>query len=490
MIAGEFNAALLAPLPYGTCLEHSGFRGSMTLRPETMMQIIRDLADELQRQAFKILIVVNGHGGNYALGPVIRDINRMDRPLKILLVAPWEFRSPEIARDSKKHGLDIHAGEVETSVMMALRPDLVRPLAAAEQSTKKESGAQQVALRQQDLDTFGVGHFSPAGAIGDPSLASPAKGEAIIASVRERMLPHLQERIAYLSRQSRYAGSGGIALRAMANRDIEAGMSLVQQAGWNQTAHDWQLFLEANPAGCFVAVHQGEVIGTITTIRYGSHIAWISMLLVDTRFRRMGVGQLLMQKAMGSLEDGFTLKLDATELGKDLYQRLGFRDEYTLQRLTHSCMPALSPVEVAGLTPLTDQSLEPVMELDRQVFGADRSPVLRNLWSRAPELGWCLERQGRIHGYYLGRHGSRFSQVGPIVAETGADAFCLVRQSLSPLAGRAVVMDVPDEQAELLEWLRSLGFVKQRGFIRMVYGADASTGILAQQFAMVGPEFG
>src|SRR5688500_14859535 len=127
MIAEDLDAALLPAIPFGTCMEHSGFRGSISMRPETMMQIIRDVADEVERQSFRVLIIVNGHGGNFSLGPVVRDINRLDRSLKVLLVYWWEHLDSAIAADSQELGHDLHAGEMETSFMMAIRPDCVRP---------------------------------------------------------------------------------------------------------------------------------------------------------------------------------------------------------------------------------------------------------------------------------------------------------------------------------------------------------------------------
>jgi creatinine amidohydrolase len=85
MIAEACDAALLPPLTIATSLEQSGFRGTISLKPETAMAVIRDIADELERSRFNILVIANAHGGNHFLAPVARDINRMDRPLKIII---------------------------------------------------------------------------------------------------------------------------------------------------------------------------------------------------------------------------------------------------------------------------------------------------------------------------------------------------------------------------------------------------------------------
>ena len=202
MLAEGLDAALLPTIRIATSLEHTGFRGSMSLKPETVMQIIRDLADELEAQDFRILIIANHHGGNHFIVPVARHINRSDRKLKILHISPYEFSDPGIEMASKGLGPTFHSGEWETSVMMALRPDLVR---SESRDICPEQGEAHP-LRQSDLTTFGMGHFASHGAIGFPSYASVEKGEQIIESVRRNMLPFVQDRIQRLRKNWRYGG--------------------------------------------------------------------------------------------------------------------------------------------------------------------------------------------------------------------------------------------------------------------------------------------
>lgn len=485
LVAEDLGAALLPALRFATCLEHSGFRGSISLRPETLMQVIRDLADEVERQHFRIMVVVNAHGGNHCLVPVVRDLNRADRPLKILLVPFWEFCDPAVAADSQPRGLDIHAGEWETSLMLALRPDLVR--GPGDDLPEVEGGA--LALAQRDLTTFGAGHFNPGGAIGYPSLASEKKGRAIIASIRERLLPYVRDRVHRLRQQGRYAGSGGLATRRMEASDVPAGIRLKDQAGWNQTEEDWRLFLALSPEGCFVSVHDGRVVGTVTTLKYGSQLSWISMLLVDPEFRGIGVGTSLLRKALQSLEGCETIKLDATPAGRRLYERLGFKQEHSLRRMAIGRLPFVPAPAWPGVVPIEEGAWDGIAALDRRVFGADRVPVLRALQARLPGAAWQVDG-GRCRGFCLGRRGTGFDQVGPVVAERVEDATALCQAALAGLVGRAVALDVPALQRDFLAWLRGLGFAEQRSFTRMCRPGGRALGALEQQFAAGGPELG
>src|SRR6266567_5842191 len=124
-----------------------------------------------------------------------------------------------------------------------------------------------------------------------------------------------------------------VELRRMAVEDIEAGLRLCRASGWNQLEADWRCFLRANPAGCRVAIEEGEVSGTVTTLRFEDRFSWISMLLVAPERRGRGFGTALLLEALRVLEDMRCVRLDATPAGKVVYDRCGFHDEYPLVRM-------------------------------------------------------------------------------------------------------------------------------------------------------------
>jgi GNAT superfamily N-acetyltransferase len=280
----------------------------------------------------------------------------------------------------------------------------------------------------------------------------------------------------------------------MYTQDIAAGMRLKALAGWNQVEEDWQYFLDHRPEGCYVAVDEGAVIGTVATAGYGRDAAWIGMLLVDPDYRRRGIGTRLMRAAIASLGGYVTIMLDATPAGQGLYERLGFREQSRLLRLTTDRLAPLNalPPQDRSLRRLrVGEDLDPIIALDRAAFGADRTPLLRAQARRAPEAAWVCERRGRIAGFCLGRNGARLQQLGPVVAETDQDAMALCQAGLRAWVGRAVVVDVPASQEAFLEWLLGVGFAVQRPFTRMVLGAPlARPEAPVRQYAICGPEFG
>ena len=200
IIADGLNAALLPTLPYGTCLEHSAFRGSFTLRPETLMQVVRDLADAAEQQGFKFLVLVNSHGGNFCIGPAARDINRLNRPIKILMVNWWEFCDPAVASEGTGPIKEIHAGAWETSLLMVIRPDLI----GTDCRDWIVDPHDPLPLDRRDLTMFGSGRINPSGTLGFPSQANRELGQAVIDSIRKNIFPYLHDRIARLRRDPRY----------------------------------------------------------------------------------------------------------------------------------------------------------------------------------------------------------------------------------------------------------------------------------------------
>ena len=261
-------------------------------------------------------------------------------------------------------------------------------------------------------------------------------------------------------------------IREMTVQDISAGMHLKNLAGWNQTEEDWQLLLKLGSHGCFVAVCDTQIVGTVTAISYGNQISWIGMLLVDPAYRRVGIGTSLLQRALAAQRERGQVKLDATPAGEALYARLGFQREWGLLRMAVDSLPPVrcSPTEMRRAAP---DALDAVLALDRGAFGGDRACLLRALAARDPDLAWQQARQGRATGYCLGRRGSHFVQIGPLVAESAEDAVLLCQVAVHGLAGQAVALDVPAEQGAFLSWLRSLGFAEQRPFVRMVWQARA-----------------
>lgn len=281
-----------------------------------------------------------------------------------------------------------------------------------------------------------------------------------------------------------------LAERALAPADVEAAGRLVAQAGWNQTADDWRVFLEL---GRGFAVHGagGQLVGTAAVLPYPSGFGWISMVLVDPAFRRGGIATRLLARCVQALKaQGMIPVLDATPAGREVYRPLGFRDGWAIQRWrrTGSHADAAAPATPA-VRSLRPADWAAVLELDARAFGCDRAPLLERLRRRSESFCCVLEEEGRIRGFLLGRDGRVATQLGPVVAEDEAAAISLAGCADARLAA-PVIVDALERHAGFARWLERNGFERERPYTRMALGRDSLFGDPARTFAIAGPELG
>jgi ribosomal protein S18 acetylase RimI-like enzyme len=288
------------------------------------------------------------------------------------------------------------------------------------------------------------------------------------------------------------ASRGGDAesVRVMLEEDLVAGERLCRVAGWNQGRADWTFFLQTTPNGCFVAQCGQDVVGTVTTINYGGQVGWVAMVLVDPDVRGQGIGGLLLQTALRSLESCASVKLDATPAGKRVYDKLGFVDEYTLSRMTVFALTGPIEVPPVATRPMRAEDLSSVVRADSAAFGVERRTVIEWLWRMAPEYAWVAEDRQGVTGFCLGRHGQNFEHIGPVTAGDLDSAKSLLACALHGMRRQSIMLDVPQSRPSWQHWLESLGFREERPFIRMYCGPNHHPGRSSMVFAIAGPELG
>ena len=165
-LAAGLGGYLLPTLAISSSIEHRGAKGTVYLRAETLAAVIGDIAQSLHASGFRRLILANGHGGNWVLKPAIRTVNRADPGFRAVLVTT-ELR-PEFAATVFRHPTgDIHAGEIETSLMLHLFPQQVRRVNQASPASFPD---------QRMLDYFDATELTPSGYWGWPEFATAEKG--------------------------------------------------------------------------------------------------------------------------------------------------------------------------------------------------------------------------------------------------------------------------------------------------------------------------
>jgi creatinine amidohydrolase len=171
-LAESLSAYLLPPQAFSSSIEHRGAKGTVYLRADTLALVIRDVAASLRDSGFTRLVLANGHGGNWILKPTVRQLNRDWPDFRVILINP---DLPAALVSEVEHPVgDVHGGELETSLMLHLYPDQVRPVIASGEKSFPP---------QPFLDYFDITDLTAAGHWGWPEAATAAKGRQLFEAM-------------------------------------------------------------------------------------------------------------------------------------------------------------------------------------------------------------------------------------------------------------------------------------------------------------------
>ncbi|MGH6914266.1 MAG: creatininase family protein, partial [Geminicoccales bacterium] len=193
----EALPVLVLPMtPIGKSNEHQAFPGTLTLAADTLARLWTEIAESVARAGIKKLVLFNSHGGQ----PQVMDIVARDLRVRLGMLAvaySWYASGvPEGLFPDEEARLGIHAGAIETSMMLHLRPDLVkmdlaqdfRPLMAELEDDYRRlspTGEGRLAWQAQDLN--------PAGACGNATNADAERGRALIEHAARALVELLSE---------------------------------------------------------------------------------------------------------------------------------------------------------------------------------------------------------------------------------------------------------------------------------------------------------
>ncbi len=291
-----------------------------------------------------------------------------------------------------------------------------------------------------------------------------------------------------------------ILIRTLALSDVPSAMELSTGAGWNQTAEDWRRIIQLSANGCRCVEDAGKIVATITLLRYGTDLAWIGMVLTRPEYRRQGLAKQLVEDAIAGAErDGIrTLKLDATDEGRPLYEGLGFAVEEAIERWGRkgraigakgiSLAPKLEIRSGSLVGPMPDG----LVALDTRAFGVPRKQLLEKLCASGR---WDFTG----NGYVLSRAGRTARCLGPCVASSEEGARQLIATHLGGFNCEGVEPEGPSslnwywdllpKNSEAVSCAEDCGFTRRRILWRMRRG-ETITNNDAMIYANAGFELG
>jgi creatinine amidohydrolase len=175
-VADALDAFAAPTVPFGCSAHHLAFPGTISLGEATFQGIVTDAVSSLAKGGFKRIVLLPSHGGNFA--PLAAALEQLELPEDVRIDAITDI---SVLAGLAQHGTELgvapgegglHAGEWETSMMLAIHPELVH----RQRMEPGYTGDPMQAVGA--LFSAGVHSLSPNGVIGDPAQSSAEHGEA------------------------------------------------------------------------------------------------------------------------------------------------------------------------------------------------------------------------------------------------------------------------------------------------------------------------
>lgn len=175
-IANAYSVLMLPPITISCSHEHSSWPGTVSISSRTLHAVIDDIYSSVIASGYRSLILINAHGGNYVLSNIVQEGSAHGKSIAL-------FPTKDDWKEARRAGNfattdheDMHAGELETSIVLHSNPELV---------TAGYESADWIADDRRHLLTVGVRRYAENGVIGRPSLATAEKGKAALNSLAD-----------------------------------------------------------------------------------------------------------------------------------------------------------------------------------------------------------------------------------------------------------------------------------------------------------------
>jgi GNAT superfamily N-acetyltransferase len=223
------------------------------------------------------------------------------------------------------------------------------------------------------------------------------------------------------------------------------------------------LYLAAQPDGWFVIEEDGEIVAVAGAIAYGG-FCWVGLVATHPAAQGRGLATRLSQHLLdwATSHGCSTVALDASDAGRPVYERLGFRAlGPTVELVRDAGRP---PHARAGAKLFEAGDLDEILELDRASFGGDRGSLLRALTNEYPDSSFVTrDARGRLTGYLV----ARGRLIGPGCACDMASAKRLAHSTRDDTHEQRLLVPL---ESGFLDALLELGFVERRRLTHMRLG--------------------
>ncbi|QCX80397.1 Acetyltransferase (GNAT) family protein [Streptomyces sp. YIM 121038] len=260
---------------------------------------------------------------------------------------------------------------------------------------------------------------------------------------------------------------GRLALATATPDDWRVVTGWAADEGWNPGLRDAESFFAQDPEGFFVGRVDGEPVSAVSVVNYGPAYAFLGFYLVRPDARGQGHGIATWRAALAHAGDR-TVGLDGVPAQQDNYRRSGFAHR-------HDTMRYVGPAAVGGpvsahVRPAAEVGHEALLAYDSSCYPADRPRFLASWLGTPGHRALARVDGGRVTGYGVVRPARDGVRIGPLFADTRADAEALLDALTAGLDGALVSIDVPESHAPAVALAEARGMKPTFATARMYTG--------------------
>ncbi|WP_319534358.1 GNAT family N-acetyltransferase [uncultured Vibrio sp.] len=273
-------------------------------------------------------------------------------------------------------------------------------------------------------------------------------------------------------------------IRPMDISDLYDAHELTQRLKWPHTLADWS---DIHSLGTSLVMEaDDQIIGTACLIPQGNY-ASVGLIVIADEYQGNGFGKQIMNEIMSQCSDEVSLYLTATEMGKPLYQKLGF-DQYAVveqyqNEIDSSKIELIMPANQASIREYDESDYLRLVELMSKSTGMDRESLANKVTSISDRI-LMVEEQGKVTGFAALRRFGRGWCIGPVIAESSQNALSLIAHHLVDCHDKFVRLDIvgnPDISTQLVNW----GLNKVDTVVQMVKGDTPKLDSSFNQFCLM-----
>ncbi|MBB6452560.1 putative N-acetyltransferase YhbS [Salirhabdus euzebyi] len=254
--------------------------------------------------------------------------------------------------------------------------------------------------------------------------------------------------------------------------DIAGLIELSESVGWDYDEQEIGTVLSSGK----VFGHkntEGKIVSSAAIVPYDTRLASIGMVIVNEEYRGLSLGKKVTQKCIDSVSKDTTVMLIATEIGKPLYENMGFISvDYVHKFLCDNYVPSdCLNIKDVVIEEYNENDLSEIIKLDKDAFGDSRSHFLHNRIKQSEQCLVVKCTQGNIIGYGMSILGPSNLILGPIVANDSEKAGMILDRLAKKHSGKLRI-DTPSGREDFILFLECAGFIKVNTPPIMILNSD------------------